>query len=231
MRKLLFTAVLAIGGGSIALAGVTDELQLSSGASTTTITDNGLGDSNPAVGTITWSGSINGWNVSFTSGTSNSPDPGPPSALDLGSLVATCSPTGGSCSADPLTIMFTDTGFTPQEAYYLFGFSSTILTSGTADGYAYMGTSAFDEAIPLGELTLSSVQALSVTTPNPGGGTTPYSLTLETVLSDTNGQSVEFSTDAALVGVPDIPEPSAVMLLGTVLLACGLVFRRRLRIS
>src|SRR5882724_3446905 len=114
----IYTELALLGLTVVALASVgtpaaanptTDQLHLSSGVVTATITDGGPGDINPLIGTVAYANSnFNGWEINFTAGTSHSPNLSP-FGLDLTSLTANCR--GGPCTTDPLIIAFSDINF------------------------------------------------------------------------------------------------------------------------
>src|SRR5436853_111786 len=107
--QLVLTAFL-VGLAHLAHA-TTDELKLTSGgAATVTIVDNGVGDLNPAGGTILYSNTnFDGWDISFAGGTSNSPSVSP-FGIDIGSLTARCL-SGGGCTTDAPYISYPHDGF------------------------------------------------------------------------------------------------------------------------
>ena len=76
-------------------------LYLSDGSTSVTITDGGVGDSNPAPGFVTYIGSIGVWSVNVSTGGSASPFP----HMDLNSFDT-------SSGAGTLSIKFGDTDFT-----------------------------------------------------------------------------------------------------------------------
>src|ERR1700722_3287584 len=108
-KTLLLTTLVASALASTAFGTTTDELTLTSGATTVTILDNGAGDLTSAAGTVTYSNaSFNGWNILITSGTSNSPTLNP-FGIDIASLTATCN--GGACATQSLKIDYSDINF------------------------------------------------------------------------------------------------------------------------
>jgi hypothetical protein len=169
MKTALLASLLTIGLGT-ALATTTDELMISSGGLTATITDaitvatvnttcvntagspcydsianptGILGDGSPAAGTTTALGDINGWVIKVTTGDSYSPGV-VPDGIDLSSLTATCT-AGAACasgSANQLVIEYSDIGFNAANANLLNQFSATINGSGTASQSAYFANCA-----------------------------------------------------------------------------------------
>jgi hypothetical protein len=230
----LGAAVLAVSVGTT-FATTTDELQITAGGLTATITDNGTcvgsgcaalsNDENLSAGTTTVSGSIDGWNIFVTSGTSYSPGD-VPFALDIASLTATCA--GGGCSADPLDIKYSDVGFSPASPGYQTTYSSTMTGSNastTESAYYSNSNTLFTESTLIGTVgpfTTSNAGSAS----GGAGSVAPFSLTLDQMFSDVGGGAASFSVDGNLTAVP---EPAAVMLFGTVLALCATRLRRMRR--
>jgi hypothetical protein len=231
MKTLAFAALFAATTGLAAFGSTTDEMELISGASSITITDNGAGDGNAAAGTIAYSNAnFNGWNISVASGTTHSPSLSP-FGLDLASLTATCA--SGGCTTTPLQVWFTDINFTvPVSAGgFTTTFSTTQTGTGTASESAWFSNlnTVFSQQNLIG--TVGPFSASSVGSAS-GGSTAAipsYSLTLEQVFTDASGSPVSFSVDGNIVS--GVPEPAAIFLFGTVLALCAAGFRRRLRVN
>src|SRR6266480_1366468 len=143
MKRALFgvmLAVLLVGVSSRAFATTTDQLQLTSGSTTVTITDNQLGGYvNTTPGTINYfNGNFAGWNILFAGGSSNSPGL-LPFGIDIFSLTATCN-AGASCAA--LTIGFSDINFTQVVPSFNTSFSAigTTGAGATTTQSAYVDT-------------------------------------------------------------------------------------------
>src|ERR1017187_9525660 len=136
MKVLVLVSLFTIGLGTT-FATTTDKLMLTVGGLTATITDNGgcvgagcvllFGDINPVAGTDSVSGSIGGWTISITSGTSKSPSD-VPLGLDLTSLTANCDL--GPCDVNSLDVQFSDINFSPANPSFLTQYSATITGSG-----------------------------------------------------------------------------------------------------
>jgi hypothetical protein len=233
MRLTLLALLLTIGLGA-AFATTTDELQLTAGGLTATISDNGLcsgagcaglsADLNIAPGTTLVVGTIGGWNIFFTSGTSSSPA-GFPSALDLGALTATCVGGPATCSSTPLDIQFSDINFGTVSPFFVEQYSATLLGgSGSTTQKAYVDSSntLFAETTLIGTIgpftgtNSGVVQGGSVSN-------APYSLTLDEMFTATGTGFVQFSVDGSLNAVP---EPGALVLFGSVLVLCSSKLRR-----
>lgn len=226
-RRTLATTTLVV-GLLAALAPQADAafiMQLTSGGAPVAITDNGVGDDNPTVGLITYSGDVGGWNLLVE--TALSKDASGTAQMPFMKFVSV-SGAIGTLPSIPLTIEITDTDyqFNPQ----LVGFQANITTAPSSPKVAY--TTYFDDAnVPFGTATLVADLA---TGPGLGltdsGGTFatpsgPYSLTMKLVLDPVTSASGPIIFDAELLGV--VPEPTALgvwTLLGT-LGMCGM--RRR----
>jgi PEP-CTERM motif len=215
-KQFLLCAFLAVTMASIASVASADSIELQSGATSAFVSS----------GTSTM---INGWDVVIVFGSSYSPSLSP-YGLDLVALVS-CN--GGTCTGSPLTISYSDTGFTAPVPAGGFknDYSATISGSGTGSttgmAWANSNNTLFSlgaaNTIGTGVGPFSSTGAGS-STGGPAVGPGPYSLTLEDTFADASG-TVAFSTDADIVATP---EPSTPLLLGAGLLAL-FAFRRRFK--
>jgi len=251
--KVLLASLLTIGLGTT-FATTTDELKITSGGFTATLTDSSsigtldqtctgnacfnpvtlvglaggiVGDANILTGVTSASGVINGWTITITNGTSASPSD-VPVGLDVASFTATCSGAFGTgCSTDSLDIQFSDINFSPSNPSFITGYSLTSLTgTGSTSESAYFSNSntVFAETTLIG--TVGPFTGVNAGTATGGvGSVAPYSLTLDQVFAaDTGGAPVAYSVDGA---VSSVPEPGAVILFGTVLMLCTSKLRRR----
>jgi len=230
MKITLLVTLLVIGMGTM-FATTTDELMITVGGVSATFTDNVfgcvgagcgalIGDLNPFASTTTVSGSLGGWTISITSGTSNSPG-FHPFGLDVTSLTATC--VGGGCTANPLDIQYTDINFNPAYPGFVTAYSTTMVGAGSTSESAYFdnANALFAETTLIG--TVGPFIATGHGTVSGGvGAVAPYSLTLDQVFTAAGGP-VSFSSDGSI----SVPEPGAVMLFGTVLVLCASKLRRR----
>ena len=206
-------------------------IQFAAGGSTLTIQDNGVGDTNPALGAIgVASGTVvdgytinNAGAVGFpTTGTATSPN------IDVSSLAVTNTGAPGT-----LTVLLSQTDFLNSG---LTSFSGAVGGTEQTQSLAY---SAFYNGTDTLFGTGTQIDGtLTFTNPSPGGlfpfsgsvsglinTTAPYSLTERIVINSTGtGQTVSF--DANLVGTA-VPEPASIAIFGTALLGLGWAARRR----
>ena len=235
-RKLLTAVVLALSLGwiQVASAAVTDAIRLTSGGQIATIVDNlpcvgacvGLtGDLNPAMGTTTVSGTLNGWTLNITSGTSHSPNLSP-FGLDITTLTASCGVAGGCTGANDLHVIFSDINFAVPVAAGGFAttYSATITGPGSTSESAFVDNSNTLFGEPGAGLigTVGPFFAPFGAGSATGGpaGVPNYSLTLDQVF---DGAGSSFSADGNIT----TPEPSTIALLGTALVGLGWLGRRR----
>ncbi len=199
-------AVVAFPSGAQA----TGLLTLFDGTTLDTISDNGVGDSNPAVGAITFIGPVSPtsiWTINVTTGLSGKPSPG----IDLNSI-------DSSTGAGTLILSYTDTGFT-------LGTSATMLIGGTAANGTVANTALFD-LTPIHTFTGLGPGAFSDTFTGAISPFNPTSLTeIVTIMHRDAGVT---SFDASL-NTSAVPLPPSALLLGSGLL--GLVGLRRFRKS
>jgi len=206
-------------------------LSMDDGTTFVTIVDNGAGDTNALAGSINYSapvGTFSNYSIVISVGTTK-PLIGSPEQphLDLASVNVT----SFGATSDVLTIKFTDTDFSnPSPA--VMGLVSEIggVTDGTVTFATYYDTSnaAFGEANPLSSLGPYSGGAfsgqdyvsLASLSPTPAD---PYSITLVTTVSNGGGGGMITSYNASV----DVPEPSALLLLGSGMLGFAFIRRRK----
>ena len=179
-------------------------------------------DLNPANGTTTVSGTIGGWSISVSSGTSFSPS--------RRARWARSDFIDGRLQRHlrwhQLHALFSDINFSPANPSFITQYSTTMtVTSGTAStsesAYFSNANTLFTESTLIG--TVGPFNATGSGSATGGiGSVAPYSLTLDQVFN--SGGSAIFSSDGS---VASVPEPGAVMLFGTVLALCASKLRRR----
>ncbi len=236
MKRALFgvmLAVLLVGLSSRAFATTTDQLRITSGGLTATITDNGscVGsacttisvDLVSAPGTDSVTGTINGWNLSIVSGTTNSPGVIPfglITSLTASCLTASC--TGGNT----LDIQYSDNSFTTAPSAFMTTYSGTIGGSGSTIESAYFSNSNTNFATTnlIGTVGPFSAPFGAGTAIGGVGAVAPYSLTLDQIFSS-GGANSSFSVGASVTAAP---EPASLTLVGTGLIGLAGLRRRKL---
>jgi hypothetical protein len=198
-------------------------LRLTTGFNTITITDNVGPDLSADAGVVQWSGSLGGWDVNLSGGTSSSLGP---DAVPLLDLVGQHRSTGAA--ADDMVIEFSQEGYTngalSPALTALFG-NIGGTTNGAIRWELWVGGGAFD----LGTEVLSGSHtsppaAFSSSRSGLVALTSPYSVTLRVIVDHSD----------SLVGRPissfnfeaKIPEPGTLLLLGSAMLGLALVRRR-----
>jgi hypothetical protein len=249
MNKLLSTfvalaAATAVGGlASSARAAFEMTLSTSDGAAPVTVVDNGVGDTNPAVGQITFSGAIGNFATVITAGTSNSPGANGAAILQTHDI----SVRDTSTKKDTLSVTMGDTGFTnPAGAGLELGssFAGTFLSSVAGDNvtfqsYADASDSQFGTATTAGlhTATLNNASPAPVSFDTADrtssfASTGPYSLSdVTTITLSQNGQAnVSGTTDVVSGAGAPVPEPASLSILG-IGVGALLASRRRRRIG
>jgi hypothetical protein len=169
-----------------------------------------------------FNGVLGDWNINVTTGTSA---PGQTPEMDLNSI----NHHNLSATASTLTIEWSDSGFTPATPGFQLNIGGTVGAHGTVTAALYGGNSntAFDLSNQIGTTMSFSNPPISFSGSQnafmSGLSASPYSLTEVTTVSfgRAAGQaSFDFSVDT-------VPEPSSVLMLGTVmLLTMGVICRK-----
>lgn len=195
-------------------------VELENGASTVTVTDNGVGDSDPTLGSVTYVGSVGVFDINVTTGISK---PLVGSATEP--ILTLNSVNTSSTAAGTLKVRMTATDFTGPVGAGLaapLDFGGT--TNGTAalDAYVDSSNAAFGMATPAGSLGAFGPGPFDDSSASIVSATGPYSATLEATI--VHAAPLDITSFGGQLRV--VPEPGSLALIG---LGALLVGRRRRR--
>lgn len=221
MRKLSLAALAVFGIASVFAAPAVkfnlNGTDYSCGASgTVSVTCSGTGtELNPIVATLSGGGVSASVDIAFSEG------PGI-TFMDLDNSTTTM--TGGNT----LKMLFTDTGFTTTAGLSM-SFGGTINFASAAglqaDAYFDTGDNPFSTANHVGTVgPFTAVGSFSGDKTGTGPSSQPFSLTQIITFSTNSGVTAGFSGDFQLSGTP---EPTSVLLLGTLAGIIALAFRKK----
>jgi hypothetical protein len=230
MRKftglLIATMTLAFVVASSGRADASFMLQLQeSGFATLQITDNGAGDSNPAIGQITFLGPYGDYALNVDTGTSYPAPGGGTPAKPLVDLSYNASSSTGGLDPAALVISLSQTGFTGLGG-------GTFSIAGTSSGSGDLTTDAVYWSQLNTDFALTHQIGGTLTLPGGNGfqagfgagpNSSPYSLT-EVVTIDHSAGDHNSTGDALLT----VPEPASMALFGLGMLAVAARRRRQL---
>jgi len=185
------------------------------------ITDNGAGDLNPAIGELTISTNVGVWSVSVSSGLTK-PAFGS-STNPLMDLVVQAS----STAAGSLRYIFSDNNFGPASGTLNATVSGHVISGpATTVDYSVYGDPGNGLGVLTTPLTTTGTIPLPVVTSNSGSLTlgAPFSLTEVVQLTASGADSL--SVDASLSVIPE-PSTAALTFLGLTFLVLGLSRHKR----
>jgi PEP-CTERM motif len=216
MKSLWTATALA---GFVTLAAVPADATVLMMVGGTTITDNGAGDADPALGQIVNIAAPPGFTATINVGTTTSLP-----SMDLSSADIT------STAAASLVVKLTETGLTNPAglASWLTQFSGN-WNGGSASvrlqTYIDTGNNPFGTGTALADLTGTSTPFALSSFVSAGGGS-PFSIT-EVLTISAGAAGEHFSLDGSLT---DAPEPTSIGLIGVALAGLGLVRRRKSKV-
>jgi len=220
-----------------ARAGTNFGLTLSSGSTTDVVCDNNIDftgcthnspDQLSQLDALQFSGSVGGWNVQSTTGTTNP-------VLNLPELMDMTNTSVSTNGAAPITLLLTLTGLTGPLGNQLFinsiGGTSTGNVAMSINVWLSQANTAFCASGSCGTDVLSqsfNLTGVGTLFGNKTSGTAltgsgPYSLTLAITI-DGHGSAADVTFDDNL----SIPEPATLSVLGAGLLALGTGLRKKL---
>jgi hypothetical protein len=223
MKRSWMVAIVALATMIFACSAfATPELKIVSGATTIIITDGGGSDANGAAGAITFVGVVGNFSLNVATAITEPASAPPYPHLDLNDI-STSSNAGGT-----ITFYFTDTSQTATSPMFKMSIGGTLAPGSIAySAYVDPANAKYGTTNLIGSLgpftSASDATAFSGSLSGPGRLIPNYSLTEIITLTHIGAGTTSF--DAALTPVP---EPSALLLIGSGL-ACIGIWRIRKR--
>jgi len=200
------------------------ELKLTNGSTTIDVLDGSALDSCAAADCVTYNGSVGNWNINVDTGLVSSD----PNSLDL-----SYSGKSAIANAGALMVVVSENGFTPQTTGFTFdvGGTSSLRSGGSILFQAFGGNSntKFDMSNPVAPSMTFTGSPYSNTTVGSGLTTSPYSITIKQTVTCRDCRGLETGDATLTANASPVPEPAAVILLGSMLLLSMGAIRRKAR--
>jgi len=212
MKKLRFAVILTVALTGSMFGSTTDQLKITSGATTVTVVDNFVGDQDAANGSIVYTNPyLNGWDVevTFTFTSSPSHQPGIEASTDASCAVSSCFGSGLDVQYSDINFYFPENGRNDYSAI-VDGSGSTAQVAWFDKSNTIFGRDTFIGTV--GPFDTTSSGFLIGTAAH----SSFYSMTLEQQFFASG--PVTFNVDGK---VSMVPEPGTVVLFGTALALCA----------
>jgi len=220
-KLYIYSAAIGILGLLCPSASASMELTLTSGGTTVTVNDNGVGDADSTTDVVAFIGNVGNWHIVATGTVGTNP------LIDLNAVVSLNTLPGTGTNA--LTLQFSATDFANPSSTNLIGQIGGTVGNGQALSYStYLNANDLLNATQtlIGGTTMSF-------TPGSFEGTTIGSLSgpselvsLTQIVTVSGSQKGLTSFNGAVDAT--VPEPAAMVMLGTMLLMAGPLMRKKL---